>query len=171
MTLFNCEACRRLINHRGFCLPCNIKRKNVSQQTRPSRSEIRCRSCGFLAHYNFLRCPECNNLQESKLELLSIKTSRTEPAAFPFASMREPQKELIVDIENAIKNRRHLVAHAPTGLGKTIAALYPAVRYASENGKTVIFLTSRLSQHRMAIETMQKLGMPAVDVTGKKHLC
>ncbi len=78
---------------------------------------------------------------------------------------------MISDVRNAVQNKRHLVADAPTGLGKTIAALFPCVEYALDNGKTVLFLTSRLSQHKMAIETMQMLGVSAVDIVGKKWLC
>ncbi len=70
----------------------------------------------------------------------------------------------------------HLVADAPTGLGKTIAALFPAVEYAVNNDKTVIFLTSRLSQHRACIEALKRMKsagntFKATDIIGKKHLC
>ncbi|MBI2578336.1 MAG: ATP-dependent DNA helicase [Candidatus Aenigmarchaeota archaeon] len=91
--------------------------------------------------------------------------------SFPYLSVRPSQQEMISDVKMALQERRHLIADAPTGLGKTIASLFPAVEYAQENGKTVFFLTSRLSQHKMAIETMQQLGIPAVDIIGKKWLC
>jgi DNA excision repair protein ERCC-2 len=94
------------------------------------------------------------------------------PIDFPFPKMRAAQNEMIDDVRSAVTNGRHLVAHAPTGLGKTIAALYPAVEYAQAEKKHVIFLTSRLSQHKMAIETLQRLGgVTAVDIIGKKWMC
>ncbi|MFH0836933.1 MAG: ATP-dependent DNA helicase [Candidatus Aenigmatarchaeota archaeon] len=94
---------------------------------------------------------------------------------FPYPTLREHQKELISDIKNALENGKNLLADAPTGLGKTIAALHPSIEYALENNKTVFFLTSRHSQHKMAIETLQKIkqdtNITAVDIIGKKWLC
>lgn len=94
---------------------------------------------------------------------------------FPFSSIRGPQEELISDVRNTVTAGRHLVANAPTGMGKTVAALYPSLEYAANNGKTVFFLTSRLSQHKIAIETLKKMAdadkINAVDLIGKKWLC
>ena len=92
---------------------------------------------------------------------------------FPYPNMREHQKELIADVKSALVNGKNLLADAPTGLGKTIAALHPAVEYGIENKKTVFFLTSRHSQHKMAIETLQKIkqnnDITAIDIIGKKR--
>ena len=80
-------------------------------------------------------------------------------------------------IATCIESGAQLVAHAPTGLGKTAAALAPAIEKAIANGKTVVFLTSRLTQHALALETVRRIGersgtpIPAVDLVGKRHLC
>ena len=105
------------------------------------------------------------------------KLSEENPAVkFPYASVRESQSDMMADVRVAIESRRHLLADAPTGLGKTIASLFPSVDYATKNGKTVFFLTSRLSQHRAAIEALRKMKesgakFSAVDIIGKRHLC
>ncbi len=96
---------------------------------------------------------------------------------FPFSSIRDVQTDFCSDVAYAIADGRHLLAHAPTGLGKTAAALSPALEYALDNGKTVFFLTPRHSQHAIAIETLKKLrGKSAADfqiadIIGKKWLC
>jgi DNA excision repair protein ERCC-2 len=94
---------------------------------------------------------------------------------FPFASMRESQKDLVKDVTNALETGSNLLANAPTGIGKTAAALSPALEYALENGKTVLFLTPRHSQHDIALETLKKLRekreFRVSDVIGKKWLC
>ncbi|MBI4174599.1 MAG: ATP-dependent DNA helicase, partial [Candidatus Aenigmarchaeota archaeon] len=108
-------------------------------------------------------------------DLLQIENQEQRKFAFPFAAVRGPQQEMMDDVRAAVQNSKHLVADAPTGLGKTIAALFPAVEYAVANGKNVFFLTSRLSQHKAAIETLklmrQNNSFKAVDIVGKKHLC
>ena len=96
---------------------------------------------------------------------------------FPYECMRESQKELIHDILTAISERKHLIAHAPTGLGKTVAALAPAIALAEQKGLTVIFLTSRHTQHRLAIDTARAikdrfgLSFAGVSMLGKRWMC
>ena len=96
---------------------------------------------------------------------------------FPYEKAREEQKLLIQDIAAAIKERKVLLAHAPTGLGKTVSSLAPALSYALENSKKVFFLTPKVSQHEIVLETAQlmnqkfNLGIKAVDLVGKKNMC
>jgi len=96
---------------------------------------------------------------------------------FPYDKMREEQKQLIQDIACAIKDKKVLLAHAPTGLGKTVSSLAPALSYALEHEKKVFFLTPKISQHEIVLETAQlmnqkfSLGIKAVDLVGKKQMC
>ncbi|MEM0372909.1 MAG: DEAD/DEAH box helicase family protein, partial [archaeon] len=96
---------------------------------------------------------------------------------FRHQSVREGQKQLIADVARCIDEKKHLIAHAPTGLGKTDSALAPAIKHAAENGTSVFFCTPKISQHKIAVdvvrETAQKycLDVAAVDFVGKKHMC
>jgi DNA excision repair protein ERCC-2 len=96
--------------------------------------------------------------------------------AFPFERIRPGQREMAKEIAECALNSEHLVAHAPTGIGKTAAAIVPAAIWAAESGGTVFFLTPKHSQHRIAIETLKMLkekGVKAIasDFIGKKWLC
>jgi len=96
---------------------------------------------------------------------------------FPYKKIRKEQDKLIKEINKAIKEGKHLIAHAPTGLGKTVAALGPALRYAIDNNKTIFFLTSRHTQHIIVIETLKQikekysLDFSVVDMIGKRWMC
>jgi DNA excision repair protein ERCC-2 len=96
---------------------------------------------------------------------------------FPFEKVRNVQKECMELVENAINAKTHLVLHAPTGLGKTAATLVPAIRYAVANNKTVFFLTSRNTQHFLAMDTIKKIKEKskekfiATDIIGKQSMC
>jgi len=96
---------------------------------------------------------------------------------FPHDEVRPIQEELIRAINKAITSQQNLIAHAPTGLGKTAAALGPALREALKKDLTVFFLTSRHTQHKLAMETVNqikekyKLNFTAVDIIAKKWLC
>lgn len=105
----------------------------------------------------------------------------TEPGEtfFPFASIRAGQREFMKDVRDTVESGKILIAHAPTGIGKTVAVLVPAVQYALENEKTVFFLTSKRSQHKIAIDTLRlikeyagpMLNLVAVDITSKQSMC
>lgn len=96
---------------------------------------------------------------------------------FPYSIIREHQDKLISDVYSAIKFQRGLIAHAPTGLGKTAATLAPALKYAIEEKKTIFFLTSRHTQHTIIVDTLKKikekhnLDITIADIIGKKWMC
>ncbi len=98
---------------------------------------------------------------------------------FPFPEIRNGQKELINDIKNVLETKGTLIAHAPTGIGKTAAALTPALEYALNNDKIVFFLTSKQSQHKIVIDTLRlikeknkdELSFSVVDVISKQAMC
>ena len=94
---------------------------------------------------------------------------------FPYEKLRDCQKELISDIKDAIDNNKNILVNAPTGLGKTIAAIGPALSNAIANDKTVFFLTSRHTQHVLAIKTLKDISkkfgasIKCCDIIGKKY--
>lgn len=96
---------------------------------------------------------------------------------FPHSEIREHQDILLEDVKQTLREGISLVAHAPTGLGKTAAVIPPALSHALEHGKTVFFLTPRHSQHRIAVETLKKVkqrhgtDFTGVDLIGKKWFC
>lgn len=96
---------------------------------------------------------------------------------FPFDKIREGQRDLIRDVELCLREGRSLIANAPSGVGKTAATLSPALEYALRHDKVVFFLTPRHSQHRIVIETLQRIRekfdvkFTVVDIIGKKWLC
>ena len=111
-----------------------------------------------------------------QLAVPEASPSGAERVPWPFDRVRPGQAEFLADARRAIAEGRHLLAHAPTGIGKTAVALVASLGYALETGKTVLFLTARQSQHRIAIETLRRLEakgarVPAVDVIAKQDMC
>ena len=107
------------------------------------------------------------------------EAASVEPAvasAFPFDAIRTGQGEFLADAVAAIRDGKHLLAHAPTGTGKTAVALTATVEYARRAGKLVLFLTSKQSQHWIAVETLRRMrargfGVVGVDVVAKQAMC
>lgn len=96
---------------------------------------------------------------------------------FPFETVRKQQKEFIDDFSTALENNQNFISHAPTGIGKTAAVLAPAITYAKKHKKTIFFLTSRHTQHKIALETLQKikekygLKLTVTDIIGRQWMC
>ncbi len=96
---------------------------------------------------------------------------------FPHDKVRDVQDEMISEVVSAVKNKKNLIVHAPTGIGKTASALGPALSFALKNGLTIFFLTSRHTQHKIALETLKQIrkkygnNFSVVDIIGKKWMC
>lgn len=106
-----------------------------------------------------------------------LNDKRRRMLLFPHETVRPIQDELVLAVDENIKNKKHLIVHAPTGLGKTAASLGPAVAYAIENDLNVFFLTSRHTQHQIALDTVKAIEkrydktIPVANLIGKKWMC
>ena len=96
---------------------------------------------------------------------------------FPYEQVRPSQDKLIEFIVNSLENKKNIIVHAPTGLGKTVSALAPALAFALKNNLTVVFVTPKHTQHEIAIETLNEIKTKhsvefgVVDFIGKRHMC
>jgi len=96
---------------------------------------------------------------------------------FPYSEVREVQGDMIKEVVDSIEKGEHAIIHAPTGLGKTVAVLGPALSIAMKKGLSIFFLTSRHTQHHLAVNTLKdikkKHGVEVItcDIIGKQHMC
>lgn len=101
----------------------------------------------------------------------------SEEVLFPHEEFRKIQSSLIQEVKTAVTTSSNLVINAPTGIGKTASTLAPSLAQAIKTGKTVFFLTSRHTQHRIVLETAKKikekydLNFGVTSIVGKKWLC
>ncbi len=107
-----------------------------------------------------------------KLRDNSIKTLQ-----FPFPAYRKGQRELAVSAYRTIVSRRKLFIQAPTGTGKTISVLFPAIKAIGE-GKTskIFYLTAKTITRQVAEEAFAKmrqggLKMKTLTLTAKEKIC
>lgn len=96
---------------------------------------------------------------------------------FPYPSLREGQKELSTTVLHNIKDAGTLLAEAPTGIGKTISTLYPALK-ALGHGlcDRIVYLTARTSVREIAsqaLSDMRAVGLYVRDITltAKERIC
>ncbi|MFN4242110.1 MAG: ATP-dependent DNA helicase [Tepidisphaerales bacterium] len=92
---------------------------------------------------------------------------------------REPQLELARRIDQAIRGKRHLIAEAGTGVGKSFAYLVPAIDYICRTGKRVVVSTHTIALQQQLIskdipllKSVMPLEFAAVLVKGRgNYLC
>ena len=95
---------------------------------------------------------------------------------FPF-EYRPGQKKLVSDVYRTIMRRKLLFMQAPTGVGKTISTIFPAVKAVGEElADRIFYLTAKTITATVAKETfalLQKNGYRAktIQITAKEKLC
>lgn len=106
-----------------------------------------------------------------KLRQQSIKS-----LVFPFP-YREGQKELASYVYQTIYHRRKLFLEAPTGVGKTLSTLFPAIKSMGEGkGERIFYLTAKTITRTVAEEALeimrrQQLRLKSVILTAKDKIC
>lgn len=96
--------------------------------------------------------------------------------AFPY-EYREGQKELVTSVYRTILRKKKLFIQAPTGVGKTIATVFPAVKAVGEElGDKIFYLTAKTITRTVAEQAFQTLKqkglkMKIVTLTAKEKIC
>jgi DNA excision repair protein ERCC-2 len=102
------------------------------------------------------------------------KAKAAERLPFPHTSPRPIQEKIIDSVRIAVRNRENLIAEAPTGSGKTAAALHPALAEGLASGRQVVFLTSKTLQQKMAVSAlvaMNERAFHTLQVRAKDRMC
>ncbi|MBQ8432037.1 MAG: ATP-dependent DNA helicase [Clostridia bacterium] len=98
-------------------------------------------------------------------------------ARFPYGGLRQGQDILMRECYRDIKAGKRLFAEAPTGIGKTLSTLYPAVRALGEGAVDRIFyLTAKATTRREAYRAASQLfsagaQLRTVVLTAREQLC
>lgn len=95
---------------------------------------------------------------------------------FPFP-YREGQKDLAVYVYRSIREKKKFYLEAPTGVGKTITTIFPAVKSMGEGlTEKIFYLTAKTITRTVAEDTFdilrqQNLKMKTVTITAKEKCC
>lgn len=106
----------------------------------------------------------------------NLRQASIKKLEFPYA-YRKGQKELASDVYRTIARRKNLFIQAPTGVGKTISTVFPAVKAVGEGlGDKIFYLTAKTITGTVAKETFELLrtrGYQAkiIQLTAKEKLC
>lgn len=104
------------------------------------------------------------------------RNASMEKLEFPFA-YREGQRQMVSSVYHSISSGKQIFIQAPTGVGKTMSTIFPAVRAVGEGkGETVFYLTAKTITRTVAEEAygiLQEKGLrfKVLTLTAKEKLC
>jgi DNA excision repair protein ERCC-2 len=145
-----------------FCPDCKAL---LTRKKRGSRIVQMCKQCGYVSSGGEQPPPALRKVVHQDFPL------------FPYEQIRGGQREFMVDMKTAAGDGKILLAQAPTGIGKTAASLSVLLEYTMANGKKLMFLTAKQSQHTIVVNTLREMPSPsgkpirAVDIIAKQAMC
>ena len=124
---------------------------------------------------------------QRQLEWGSRRTASLSVLQFPFAEYRPGQRALAGEVYRACRTGRdasrkggtRLFCQAPTGIGKTMSVLFPALRAMGEgSGEKLFYLTARNTTQAAAEDAIARLrasapglALRSVTLTAKEKVC
>lgn len=148
---------------------CNIETEELQYFYETySFSELREWFLGLLKQYQ--------KWADYEIEWKKIRQESVKAVAFPY-EYREGQKELAASVYRTIYHGRKLFLEAPTGVGKTLSTVFPAVKAVGEGLSERIFyftaktITRTVAEHAFELLREQGLHFKTVVLTAKDKVC
>ncbi|MEG2697309.1 MAG: ATP-dependent DNA helicase, partial [Ruthenibacterium sp.] len=110
----------------------------------------------------------------------TVRNASIAALSFPFAQYRDGQYRLAGAVYKTIAAGGRLFAAAPTGIGKTISTLFPAIKaMGEEKGERIFFLTAKTITRQAAEDALFRLReksggalrLKSVTLTAKDKIC
>ena len=111
-----------------------------------------------------------------QIEWRKARNTSIKGIEFPFP-YRKGQRNLAVSVYRTILRKKKLFIQAPTGVGKTISTVFPAVKAVGEElGEKIFYLTAKTITRTVAeqaFETLreQNLKFKVITLTAKEKIC
>ncbi len=112
-----------------------------------------------------------------EIERVTERLPSMKKAKFPYESIREGQSEMVRTAFRVLSRGGTLYASAPTGTGKTVSALFPAIRALGEGRvEKVFYFTPKTTTAQSASDCIRMMCdngalIRAVTITAKEKSC
>ncbi|MCK4286957.1 MAG: PD-(D/E)XK nuclease family protein, partial [Candidatus Lokiarchaeota archaeon] len=129
-----------------------------------------------LSEYIQNQCESIFNSWRVAQKLKTEQRKRAKTVVFPFQKYRPNQEDIIQQTNQCLQRRGRLMLLAPSGLGKTIGTLFPALKYTLKKNKRVFVITSKTTQQHIYRETLRlftkkKAKFNSIILTAKEKIC
>ena len=130
-----------------------------------------------LEEFFFWLIDEYKNWAQLESDWVNKRNESIKKLKFPFENYRPGQRELAVRVYKSITDSKKCFAQAPTGTGKTISTLFPAIKAMGEDKTSKIFyltaktITREVAQNTISLMRKKDLKLKAVTITAKEKIC
>lgn len=118
-----------------------------------------------------------HTMLETFAERYTVFTDEAKNMPFPYHSIRDGQSEFVKTAYRTIRHGGSLLVSAPTGIGKTMSSLFPAIKAIGDGAADRIFyLTSKTITGQAALDAVRRMAkyaphLRAVMICAKEQVC
>ena len=148
---------------------CNMETEQIRRfHSEYAADELKQWFQGILAYYQ--------KWAEYQVQWLNRRNRSMEGLEFPFP-YRPGQRDIVKGVYHSIAVRKQLFVQAPTGVGKTMSAVFPAVRAMGEGrGEKIFYLTAKnvarvVAEEAVSLLRQRGLLFQAVVLTAREKIC
>lgn len=114
---------------------------------------------------------------EAQSQHLEKRNQHCRDLPFPFESFRAGQRELAAGVYHACRDEKPLLAQATTGIGKTLATLFPQLKAMGHlDLDRIFYLSAKTPGRRLALDSLEQLGaacapLRILELTALEKVC
>ena len=114
---------------------------------------------------------------EPEIERVTVRLPSMKNMKFPYSHIRDGQSEFVRSAYRTLSRGGVLYASAPTGTGKTVSALFPAMRTLGDGRRDKVFYltpkatTSEAARECLELMSAQGVSVRAIILTAKEKCC
>lgn len=126
--------------------------------------------------FHALVFPYINGLKKH-YEWQNLRNSSIKELSFPFPEFRKGQRIMSAAVYRAIRDGNRQFIQAPTGIGKTLGAMFSAVKAMGEGyADKIFYLTARNTTQAVALRTYEMMAekglrLKTLQITAKEKVC
>lgn len=169
-----CYACF-YAEDKGLC-NIGVQMTYVNLETEEIRRFAEVFETRYLSEWFWDVVEEYRKWTDYQYEARRVRQASIRGLEFPF-SYREGQRKLAVSVYRTIERKKTLFLQAPTGVGKTMSTVFPAVKAVGEGlGEKIFYLTAKTITRTVAeeaFEILREKGLcfKTVTITARDKLC
>ena len=164
-----------LMNHEQESI--GVQLTYVQKQTREKKRFYHTFSKDELQEFMEHAVKEYTSYARILLHIREQKSNSIPDLSFPFPDYRKGQRKLAGSVYRTIEEKRNLYAQAPTGIGKTISTLFPAIKaMVDREQERIFYLTAKTVTRTTAEEALKRMEnhgliLRSVTLTAKDKIC
>jgi DNA excision repair protein ERCC-2 len=149
----------------------------LSSETKEHSEQARTISRSDLEEFFQKTCRTYVEFAGNLIKSKQIRDRSGRSSRFPYPGLRAGQKRFMREVVGTARNHESIFVQAPTGIGKTVAALYPAVKIIANHWMDHCFyLTNMTSTRLVAAATLADLRraglrMKSIILYAKETIC